>query len=496
MKRRKGHLSRRELLARGAALGGATMVGAPGSLFAQEAAAPRASGSSSFGDLAESLRGRVLTPADSADYDAARALWNGMIDKRPAAIVRCAGPADVIDVVNFARSEGFPVSVRAGGHNVAGRALRDDALTIDVSTMKGIRVDPGAKRARAQGGVTWAELDDETVAHNLVTTGGTVSSTGIAGLTLGGGFGWLQRKYGFACDNLTSVDIVTADGRLLTASDSENADLFWAVRGGGGNFGVVTSFEYTLHDLEPIIGGIVLYPRDRIADLFGFYREFTSTAPDSVMAYAGVLRGPEGTAVAGEWAGFLAAAHFGPVADGERLLEPIKAFGPAALDTIGPIAYPELQAMFGAGAQPGRRNYWRSNFMTELGDDAIEAIIDRLQGMPAPLSSMFFEQMEGAVGRVAEQATAFANRSAKFNCSVASVWTDESDDEQNIAWTREFGDTMTALARAGGYINYMTDDEGEARIRAAYGANYERLVEVKRTYDPENFFDGNQNIRP
>jgi FAD/FMN-containing dehydrogenase len=495
MAKRQGDISRRELLARGIAFGGVAMVGSSTQLFGQE---PLSEGTvvptaaDPLGELRASLRGELLTSADPA-YDEARKLWNGMFDKRPAAIARCTGTADVISAVKFARSNDLAVSVRGGGHNVAGKALRDGALAIDLSPMKGLRVDPKAKTARAQGGVTWGQFDRETVAFDLVSTGGTVSTVGIAGLTLGGGIGWLMRKYGLVSDNLVSVDIVTADGQFLTASESENADLFWAVRGGGGNFGVVTSFEYRLHELEPITAGVALYPFAMAKDALRFYREFTSSAPDSVTTMAGISNGP----VAGEKTVWIGVCHSGPKTEGERLLRPIKKFGPPVMDMIGPMPYTALQTMSDANYSSGNRNYWRSNYLTELSDEVIDIIVTRSDGLPSGAGSTpYFEHMHGAVGRMGEQHTAFSNRAAKYNFTVLSVWKDSGEDDKNIKWTREFGNAMKSWATGAGYVNYMTDDEGTERIRATYETNYERLVAIKRKYDPTNFFSGNQNIIP
>jgi FAD/FMN-containing dehydrogenase len=499
MAKQQGDISRRELLARGIALGGAAMVGSSTELFGQETfsegtlppAAP-----DPLGDLRANIRGDLLTPAEPA-YDEARKLWNGMIDKRPAAIVRCTGNADVINTVKFARSNDLAVSVRAGGHNVAGKALRDGALAIDLSSMKGLRVDPRAKTARAQAGVTWGQFDRETVAFNLASTGGTISTVGIAGLTLGGGIGWLMGKYGLACDNLVSVDIVTADGRFLTTSESENADLFWAVRGGGGNFGIVTSFEYGLHDLEPITAGVAIYPFAMSKDVLRFYREFTSSAPDSVMTMAGIMNDTAETASPGDRVAWIGVCHSGPEGEGEGLVRPIKEFGPPIVDMIGPMPYTTLQTIFDGAYPSGNRNYWRSNFLTELSDEAIDIIVARSDGLPSGAgTSLFFEHMQGAFGRVGEHDTAFSSRAAKHDFTVLSVWEDAAEDDKNVKWTREFGDAMKSLATGAAYVNYMMDDEGAERVRATYEANYERLVAIKKKYDPTNFFSGNQNIAP
>lgn len=485
-------LTRREILAQGAALGGLAAFGTPTLAFAQKGAPPAIK---PMDALQKIIRGEVITPEDAA-YDSARKLWNGMIDKHPLAIARCTGAADVMDVVKFARDRDIDVTVRGGGHNVAGKALRDGALAIDLSPMHGVRVDAASRTARAQGGAIWQALDRETVAFDLVTTGGTVSTTGVGGLTLGGGLGWLMRKHGLACDNVVSADVVTADGRRLTASAAENEDLFWAIRGGGGNFGVVTSFQFRLHDLEPITGGLAMYPESMIGDLLYFYRDFTSKAPDSVSAGAGVIIGPPGTPVEGQNAGFIAVCHSGPANEGERLLRPIKEFGPPAVDTIGPKPYRILQTMFDAGSAPGMRNYWRSNFMQELSDGAIDTIVSHSDWLPPPGSMIFIEHLGGAVSRVGDHETAFSNRSARYNTSVFGTWVDAADDEKNIAWTRGFGDELKKFATGAGYVNYMTDDEGAARIQATYEANLKRLRTVKKKYDPTNFFSGNQNIAP
>ncbi len=498
MAKSSGDISRRELLARGIAIGGAAMVGSPANLFGQEVAS-KSTGAhvepNTLVELRASIRGKLVTPAN-ADYDARRQLWNGMIDKRPAAIVGCAGTADVINTIEFARANGFPISVRGGGHNVAGKALRDGALAIDLTAMKGIRVDPEAKIARAQAGYVWNELDRETSAFGLATTGGTISTTG-GGLTLGGGIGWLMRKHGLACDNLLSVDVVTAEGEFLQANESENADLFWAVRGGGGNFGVVTSFEYRLHELETITAGVALYPPNMIKDMFRFYRDYTSNAPDAVTAMAGIAQAPPGSPLEGGLAGFLQVCHSGAASEGERLVQPIKAFGPPAMDMIGVMPYTTLQTVSDQNFPVGNRNYWRSNFLKELSDEAIDIILERASGMPANAhSALFFEHMEGAVGRVGPTDTAFSNRDAKYNFTVLAGWTDANEDEQYVTWTRSFGDAMKSLATGAGYVNYMMDDEGNARVRATYEGNFDRLVAVKRKYDPTNFFSGNQNIAP
>jgi len=483
----KSLIGRRELLTQGTIAGCAAMLGWPRGLLAAESMADP------MDELRTLIRGDLVTPTDDG-YDAARKVWNEMIDRRPLAIARCTGAADVIDVVRFARERDIPVTVRGGGHNVSGKAVRDGALTIDLVRMRGIRVDPEARIGRVQGGATWAEFDRETLAFGLATTGGTVATTGVGGLTLGGGLGWLMRKHGLSIDNLRSADVVTADGRLLKASADENDDLFWALRGGGGNFGVVTSFEFNLHQLDPITGGIAMYPESMARDVLRFYRDYTSNAPDNVTAAGGVLIGPPGTPIEGQAAGWIAACHCGPADEGERLLRPIKDLGPV-IDTIAPKGYGDMQATFASGG-PAGRNYWRSNFMHDLSDDAIDTMIEVSKTMPRPLSLLLLEHMGGAVGRVGEQATAFSNRSAKYNLSMLSTWSDAADDERYVAWTRSNGDELKKFTTGAGYVNYMTGDESAERVRATYEANFQRLVAIKRKYDPDNFFSGNQNIAP
>ncbi|MEX2497124.1 MAG: FAD-binding oxidoreductase [Woeseia sp.] len=490
------YLTRRALLARGAALGGLAMIGSPSALLAQAASQAAATGGKTLEGLGAVLRGETLMPADGG-YDSARQLWNGMIDKRPAAIARCGGVADVVNLVEYARENNHPISVRGGGHSVSGKAARDGAIMMDLSQMRAVRVDPVKKSARAEGGATWADFDHETLAFDLTCTGGTVSSTGIGGLTLGGGLGWLMRKHGLACDDLVSADVVTADARFLTASATENPDLFWALRGGGGNFGVVTSFEFGLHELEPVIGGLAIYPQDKLEDMLHFFKEFTANAPDSVTTMAGVLYGPPGSPVEGQSAGWIGVCHSGPVNEGKRALSPIDSFATPALGSIAPLPYSSLQTMFDAGSPAGNRNYWRSNFMTDLHDDVIDIIHARtVDGLPNMQSLILIEHMGGAVARVGDHETAFSNRAAKYNVSVMNGWSDAADDAANIGWTRSFGDQLKAYATGAGYVNYMMDDESAERVRATYQANLERLREVKRKYDPDNFFNVNQNIAP
>jgi FAD/FMN-containing dehydrogenase len=436
------------------------------------------------------LRGELLNSTD-ASFDAARRVWNGMIDKTPALIVRCAGVADVIATVNFARAHDLLVAVRGGGHNVAGKAVCDGGIVIDLSQMKSIHVDPARRTARAEPGLTWGEFDRETQAFGLATTGGAVSTTGIAGLTLGGGVGWLMGQYGMTCDNLLSVDIVTADGQFLTASPTEHPDLFWALRGGGGNFGVVTSFEYQLHPVGSVLAGMLLHPLASAREVLRFYREFTAAAPDELTAYAGLLTAPDGTPMVA-----IILCYCGSLAEGERLVEPLRRFGPPAADLLRPMAYVELQSMLDAAFPPGLQSYWKANQMGELSDAAIDAIVAHAATVSSPMSAILIEHHHGAMSRVTPNTTAFAHRRAPYDFIIFSVWPDRAENDRHIRWTREFWQAMRPFFADGVYMNALSDDEGVDRIRAAYGTSYERLVAVKNQYDPANFFRVNQNIAP
>ncbi len=447
------------------------------------------------------LRGELLRPGDDG-YDEARAIWNGMIDKRPALIARCTGVANVIDAVNFARTNNLLVSVRGGGHNVAGHAVCDGGLMIDLSLMKGVHVDPKARTARAQPGVTLGDLDRDTQAFGLAAPAGIVSTTGIAGLTLGGGMGWLSRKHGLTCDNLLSVDIVTADGRFLTASDDENADLFWGVRGGGGNFGIVTSFEYRLHPVGPIVvAGLLLHPLEKATEFLRFYREYAATAPDELAAIPLLRLAPpapflpedvHGAPVVG-----VAVLYAGPIEDGQRVVQPLKEFGSPLADLISPKPFTAYQTMFDAGAAPGNHYYLKSEYLAGLSDDAIDTIVAHGASITSPLSLAAFFHLGGAVSRVGRDETAFSHRDAAFALNIQASWLDPRESDKHIRWTRDFWTAMQPFSAGGVYVNFLSEDEGEDRVRAAYGAaNYERLVALKNKYDPTNFFRLNQNIKP
>jgi FAD binding domain/Berberine and berberine like len=434
-------------------------------------------------------QGTVIRP-DDEEYDAARHIWNASIDKHPGLIARCSGLADVIAAVRFARENGLVVAIRGGGHNVGGRALCDGGLVIDLSRLKGIYVDAGARRVRAQPGVTLGELDRETHVHGLAVPLGVVSRTGIAGLTLGGGVGWLVRKYGLTCDNAVSFEVVTAEGQVLRASADEHPDLFWALRGGGGNFGVVTSFEYRLHPLSTVLGGLVLHPRARAVDLLKFHRDFTRSAPDELAAYAALLYTPDGMpAVA------IATCYCGDPAEGERLLAPLRAFGPPLVDAIQPMPLPQMQTLLDAAVPDGNQNYWKSAFLRELSDEAIDTLVNHANQATSPLTAILVEQYGGAAGRVGEHDTAFAQRHAQYDLAILGQWVRPEESERHIAWARAFADAMRPYG-SGAYLLNFLGEEGHDTIAAAFGSNYARLVEVKTKYDPTNFFRVNQNIQP
>jgi FAD/FMN-containing dehydrogenase len=436
------------------------------------------------------LRGRLLRPGDPG-YDVARKVDNAMIDRRPALIARCGGVSDILAAVRFAREHEFLVSVRGGGHNVAGNAVCEGGLMIDLSPMKGIRVDPIARTARAEAGVTWGELDRETQAFGLATTGGVISTTGIAGLTLGGGVGWLNGCFGAACDNVVAADVVTADGQFLRASEQENGDLFWALRGGGGNFGIVTSFEYRLHPVGPtVLAGPVFHPAARARDVLRFYRDVTTSEPDELTTYAGLLTGPDGTPLIG-----IVPVYAGAPEQGEKLVAAVRKFGPPVVDQVGPMPYLAVQRMFDAAFPPGRYNYWKSSLAPEITDALIDAVVERMARVPSPHSAVMLEHYHGAYARKRPADTAYAHRTPTYDVVIIANWTDPADNERNIAWARDLFNAVQPQLSEGVYVNFL-GDEGAERVRAAYGQNYARLAALKRTYDPSNFFRMNQNIPP
>jgi FAD/FMN-containing dehydrogenase len=443
--------------------------------------------------LRSSMRGVLLQP-EHEGYDEARQLWNAMIDRRPALIARCAGPSDVMAAVKFARDHHVLVSVRSGGHNVTGIAVCDGGLMIDLSQMRSIRVDPIKRTARAEGGVKWLDFDHETQAFGLATTGGTASDTGIAGLTLGGGIGWLGGTYGLVSDNLIAVDIVTAEGQLLRASSTEHADLFWGVRGGGGNFGVVTSFEYQLHAVGPtVLGGMVVHPFTRAKDVFTFYSEFSRSVPDELVTACGLLTSPDGhPAVA------IAVCYNGPLEAGEEVLRPLRAFGPPVADHIQPMPYTQVQRMFDETWGIGRQYYIQAPWFKAISGAAIDILVAHFADVTSPQSLAVFFQKNGAMSRGPHDRTAFGHRDAQYALVIASIWLEPGNAEPHMRWARHLSEAIAPYTAGGDYINDLglAAEEGIERIKAGYGANYERLVVVKNRYDPSNFFYHNANIKP
>jgi FAD/FMN-containing dehydrogenase len=447
------------------------------------------------------FRGPVILPADLG-YDAARAIWNGAIDRRPACVARCTGAADVVAAVGFARERDLLVAVRAGGHGVGGHALCDGGLVIDLSLMKGIRVDPVAQTARAEAGVLWGELDRETQLHGLATVGGIVTHTGIAGLTLGGGIGWLMRKHGATVDNLVSVDLVTADGEVLTASEDENPDLFWGVRGGGGNFGIVTSFEFRLHPVGPIVlAGLLFHPLEEAPEVLRFYRELAAAAPDELTTIVELELAPPlpllPEDVHGKPVVMVGACYAGRPEDGAEVVRPLKQFGNPIVDLLEPKPYLALQSMFDPLVPHGWHRYWKSVELPPLTDGAIDTLIEHTSRITSPRSYTIMLQLGGALGRVPEDATAFGQRDAAHNVVINAVWTeDDQEGDRHTAWAGAFFDALQPHARDRVYVNFL-GEEGPDRVRQAYGAaRYDRLVELKRAYDPTNLFRLNQNIEP
>jgi FAD/FMN-containing dehydrogenase len=436
------------------------------------------------------LRGEVLRPGHR-DYDGARAVYNAMIDRHPALIVRCREVSDILRALEFAHRYDLVLAVRGGGHNVAGKAMCDHGMVLDLRPMKAIHVDHRARTARAEPGLTWAEFDEATQAHGLATTGGFVSTTGIAGLTLGGGLGWLMRKHGLVIDNLQAVDIVTADGQLRRADATENPELFWGVRGGGGNFGVVTSFQYRLHPVGQLLGGVVFFPLEQARDVLRFYRELMAAAPDELIAYALFLTSPDSVPLCA-----IAACYVGPIEKGEEALRPVRSFGRPVADSVRPMPYPELQSMFDPGFPAGRLNYWKASVLPELHDEAIEILVAQAAAVPSPLSAWALEPFGGAAGRVGSDETAFPHRAARYNLVIVGIWTDPAQSAVNTRWTRELWSAMQTFSSEAVYVNYLDTDEGD-RVPQAYGAaTYQRLRRLKEQYDPGNFFRINQNIRP
>jgi FAD/FMN-containing dehydrogenase len=443
-------------------------------------------------ELSGQVSGLVVSPHD-AGYDEARAIHNGLVDRRPALIVRCRTTADVVAALEFARSAGLEVSVRGGGHNVAGRAVTDGGVMISLADMMGVAVDPASATAVAQGGATWAELNTATDEHGLAVTGGAISTTGIAGFTLGGGLGWLMGKHGLAADNLLAVELVTAAGEVLEVDAGSHPDLFWALRGGGGNFGVVTSFTYRLHPVGMVTGGLIAHPFEAAPELLRFYRDAVADVSDELTVFAGLVHAPDGS---GAKLAALVVCHAGDPDAAERELAPFMAFGSPLMTQVGPLPYPVMNTLLDAGYPKGALNYWLSSFTQGLPDALIDTAVERFAAVPSPMSAILLEHFHGAVTRVGPNETAVPHREAGWNLLIPSVWTDPAVTDANIRWTREtFADLQPHLETRR-WLNYLGDDQGLDAIRAAYGPNYDRLRDVKRRYDPDNVFHLNHNIAP
>jgi FAD/FMN-containing dehydrogenase len=444
---------------------------------------------SNLDQLRTQLRGELITP-DAPTYDSARRIWNGMIDKRPAAIARCAGVADVVATVRFAAENDTLLAIRGGGHNVAGMATCDGGIVIDMTRMKSAHVDPRRRTVRAQAGMTWGDYDRETQLFGLASTGGQVSTTGISGLTLGGGIGWLMGRCGLACDNVRTFQIVTADGSVRTASADENPDLNWALRGGGGNFGAVVSFEYQLYPITTVLSGMLIHPLDRAGEVLRFYREFVATVPDELIVYAAALTTPDGMPVLA-----LVPAYSGDDLDeGARILEPLRKFGPPVADMVGPMPYLALQQMLDPACPYGIHSYWKSSFLEALSDDAIDTFAAHARTSTSPRTICILEHYHGKATRMPPDASALALREHPFNLVLLSMW-EGGDPEPHVPWTRQFWNAMQPYSAGSVYVNALAADDG-SRTPEAYGANYARLVEIKGKYDPTNLFRVNHNIQP
>ena len=451
-----------------------------------------------LGMLAERFRGDLIQPGDPG-YDQARRVYNGMIDRYPKVIAHCFDVADVIAVVDFSREEGLDVAVRSGGHNAAGLGTCDDGVVIDLGRMKGIRVDPDGCVARVEGGCTWGDVDHATHPFGLATPSGLISTTGVGGLTLGGGFGHLSRQHGLSCDNLISADVVTADGTFVTASGDEYPDLFWALRGGGGNFGVVTSFEFQLHPVSTVLGGPIFYPIDRAGDVMRFYRDYIAEAPEQMSAFFGFHLAPPAPFVPKHLhnvpLALIVACYNGPPEQGQAIIQPLREVVPPALDLVGPLPYPALQGMFDALQPPGLLHYWKADFVNELTDDAIDIHLRYGPRVPSVPSLMHLYPLNGAVSRVGNQETAFSYRDATFAHVILATDDDPALMSAHIAWAREYWSALHPHSAGGAYVNFLMN-EGQERIAATYRENYPRLQALKQRYDPNNLFHINQNIAP
>lgn len=443
--------------------------------------------------LREDFSGSILSPG-SEGYETARRVHNGMIDRRPALIARCVGAADVVDALAFAVEHDLEIAVRGGGHNVAGRAVCDDGMMIDLSPMKGTWVDPERRRIRVEAGVTWGEFNRATQLHGLATTGGAVSSTGVAGLTLGGGLGFLMGRHGYTIDSLLSVELVTAAGETVRASDAENSELFWGLRGGGGNFGIATGFEFALHPVGPTVhGGRIAYPIAAADEVLKYYRDLTANAADDLTVAASLTHASDGS---GTKLAAMLAGHCGPPRRASAALESIRNFGAPVVDDLGPVSYTALNRILDPGFPRLALNYWKSCFIDHLGDDAIAILNEQFARCPSSMSKLIIEHLHGEALRREPSATAFPHRSAGYSILIISQWLDSGENEKNTAWARETYELLTPHSRHGVYSNYMDDDESTARVRAAFGDNFTRLQSLKVRYDPGNLFHRNQNIPP
>ena len=449
--------------------------------------------------LRNSLHGRLITP-DVAGYDNARAIWNAMIDRRPALIAQCADANDVAQAVRFARESSLLTSVRGGGHNIAGNAVNDDGFVIDLSPMRSVIVDPSARSVRVAAGATLGDIDTATQEHGLATSLGVNSTTGVAGLTLGGGFGWLSRRLGLSSDNLRAARVVTSDGEPVRASASENADLFWGLRGGGGNFGVVTSFEFALHAIGPtVLAGLIVHPLDDAKDVLRFFRSFGPETPDELSALLVMRKAPPLPFLPAQWHGrevlVIAVCYAGDLSDGERILKPLRQFGHPIADVIGPQPFAAWQTILDPLLTPGMRNYWKSHDFLDLDNGLIDVLTDFARRIPDPNSEILVAQLGGAINRFTTGHSAYARRDTQYLMNVHGRWADASGDERGIGWARELFNAAAPYSTGSVYVNFLSSDD-ESRVRAAYGANYDRLVALKNRYDPTNLFRVNQNIRP
>ena len=444
------------------------------------------------------VRGDVIT-ADDERYEEARKVRNGMIDRHPAVVVRPVNAGDVMTAVNFAREGGLSLAIRGGGHSVPGFGTTDRGVVIDLSRMRGVRVNPERRTARAEGGATWGDYNAATNAFGLASTGGIVSTTGVGGLTLGGGIGYLARNYGLSCDNLVAADVVTADGKLVIASEKENEDLFWAIRGGGGNFGVVTSFEFRLHPVANIYGGPIFYELKYAKDILEWYRDYIETAPREMGCFPAFQIAPPLPFIPEKRHGdtflIMVACWAGPTDHGERALKPLHDVAPVVAEGVGAMPYPALNSAFDGLYPPGLQLYWKANFVKRLTDEAIDAHVEHGGRVPAMTSTVHIYPINGACHEVAPDATPFVYRDANFATVIAGMWPDPADNADNIRWVRDYYDATAPHSEAGGYINFMSEDDQD-RIETNYKGNYKRLVDVKRTYDPSNLFHVNQNIKP